>query len=73
MGLQHAKKRANEIDFDGVLQMPSAPRQRRSCVSNKFRMGGPCGDGTFEMLKKLRPEWAKIIDPNEANIGNEGK
>ena len=39
--------------------------------SNKFGWGCPCGDGTFPMLKELRPKWAKIIDPHhEANLGD---
>ena len=29
--------------------------------SKKFGWGCPCGDGTFEMLKKLRPKWVNII------------
>ena len=38
--------------------------------SKKFGWGCPCGDGTFEMLKKLRPKWVNIIGQS-ANLETE--
>ena len=63
----HAKKEENEIDFEEFIAAIAPQRW----VSDSSKSGCPCGDGTFEMLQKLRPAWAKIIDPNEANLGTD--
>ena len=61
--------RDSEIDIDEFFLAVGPQPWLSWSESNKFGWGCPCGDGTFPMLKELRPEWAKLIDPNEANIG----
>jgi hypothetical protein len=57
-----------EIDIDEFFLAVGPQPWLSWSESNKFGWGCPCGDGTFPMLKELRPEWAKLIDPNEANF-----